>query len=90
LSSQSWQCIAFNISATGVGVTLPICLQPGTMLTIHAWGLPDAVPLKAQVVQATSVEFVWFSDCRLLSRLNDAQLQSWRSGSLDCADEFVQ
>jgi hypothetical protein len=83
---QAWQCIAFNISTTGIGVTLPLQLPEGTVLTIQAWGLPGACPLPARIVRASPVEMFWFTGCQLLRPLSDPDLQIWRSGRLDWLD----
>src|SRR5579859_4835181 len=49
---QPWQCIAYNISASGVGLALPVRLPEGTLLNIQAWELPRACTLKVRVVHA--------------------------------------
>src|ERR1043166_7030226 len=36
---EAWHCIAYNISATGIGVTLPMNLPEGTLCSVQAWGL---------------------------------------------------
>jgi PilZ domain len=83
---QAWQCIAYNISETGIGVTLPISLQEGTVLSIQAWNLPRACPLQARIVKTREVEFLWFTGCELVKSLSDAELRIWRSGPLDWLD----
>ena len=60
---QPWQCIAYNISATGLGLTLPVQLPEGTVLTIEAWKLPRACPLQVRIVQTRLVELFWFTGC---------------------------
>jgi hypothetical protein len=79
----SWRCIAFNVSVTGIGLTLPCSLQAGTVLEIKAWELPAAPVLKAKVVHSKLVEFTWFCGCELIGRLSDTELQAWMSGPLD-------
>jgi hypothetical protein len=80
---DDWRCIAYNISATGLGLTLPLPLEPGTILDIEAWGLADAPPLRARIVRTTPVAFVWFCGCELLDRLSDAELHAWQKGPTD-------
>jgi hypothetical protein len=84
---EGWQCIAYNISATGIGVTLPVKLQDGTVLSIRALGLPRACPLQVRIVRTTPIEFLWFTGCELLNRLSDADLTAWSSGPLDWRDD---
>jgi hypothetical protein len=84
---RAWQCIAYDISAKGVGLALPVKLAKGTLLTIHAFELPKARPLQVRVVQAKSVDVVWFTGCELLSKLAPAELQVWRSGPRDWLDK---
>jgi c-di-GMP-binding flagellar brake protein YcgR len=79
---EAWQCMAYNISATGIGMALPIKLQEGTVLRIQAWRLPQACPLQVRIVRTTPVEFLWFTGCQFLNRLSDADLTVWRRGSL--------
>jgi hypothetical protein len=85
--AQAWRCIAYNLSATGVGVALPVRLPPGTVLTIQAFSLPRARPLAARIVRVTPVEHAWFAGCELLGRLSDCDLQIWCSGPLDWLDQ---
>jgi hypothetical protein len=84
--TEAWRCIAYNISATGVGVTLPVWLPAGTVLTIEAWGLPIACPLRARVVQSRQLQFFWFTGCMMLKRLPNDDFHAWRSGRLDWLD----
>jgi hypothetical protein len=63
-----------------------MCLSEGTLLTIEAWNLPRACPLRVRVVQAKPVEHVWFTGCEFLSRLPGPDLNIWRSGPLDWVD----
>src|SRR5207249_3148547 len=56
---EGQRSIAFNISATGIGITTPLPPLLGSMLEIEAWGL--AAPLlQAQVVRTTFCEYLWF------------------------------
>jgi hypothetical protein len=86
--AEGWRCIAYNISATGVGVALPVCLRPGTVLTIHAFSSPRARPLAVRIVRVAPVEHAWFAGCELLGRLSDCDLQAWCSGPLDWLDRL--
>lgn len=84
------RCIGYNISATGIGITLPVRLQPGTLLTLQAWGLPRARPLQVRIVHAKQVEFVWFTGCEFVTKPSDAQLGIWRSGPLNWLDDHKE
>ena len=88
-AQQAWPCIVFSVSDGGVGVTLPVRLPEGTVLTIQAWGLPRARTLKARVVQAKKVDALWFTGCELPTRLTDVELQIWRSGPRDWVDDMA-
>jgi hypothetical protein len=86
--AEAWRCVAYSISATGIGVTLPISLQERTVLAIQAWNLPRACPLKVRVVQAKQVDFLWLTGCELIQRLSDAELSIWQSGPRDWLDDY--
>jgi PilZ domain len=75
--AEGWRSIAYDISATGVGVTLPVPLARGSMLEIEPYNLPGGRPLRARVVHAHRLEFVWLCGCELDRRLNDRELQTW-------------
>jgi hypothetical protein len=81
--AQGWPCIAYNISTTGIGVTLPLQVELGCLLEIEAWGLPGARPLQARVVRTTPVEFLWFCGCELSSRLDADELFTWAMAPRD-------
>ncbi len=83
---QAWQCVAYNISSTGIGVTLPTELAEGTVLAIEAWNLPGACPLQVRILQAQPIETVWLTGCEFMQRLSDADLHIWRSGPMDWMD----
>jgi hypothetical protein len=85
-AGEAWQCIAYNISATGIGVVLPVQLQERTVLSIQAWGLPQGRPLQVRIVHTKPAEFLWYTGCAFLKRLSDADLTAWRSGPLDWLD----
>ena len=72
---QAWRCIAFDISETGIGLTLPVPLTLGTVLAVRAWGLPRACELRACVVRTTPVDSFWFTGCEFGRRLSDAELR---------------
>jgi hypothetical protein len=85
--TETWRSIGFNISATGIGITLPVKLRPGTLLTIHAWGLPRACALQVRIAHSRKVDCVWFTGCEFTKRLSSAELHIWRSGPLNWLDE---
>jgi hypothetical protein len=89
-ASDTWRSISYNISATGIGITLPLKLRVGTLLTIQAWGLPRACTLQVRIAHAREVDFVWFTGCEFSKRLSNAQLQVWQSGPLDWLDDRDQ
>jgi PilZ domain len=74
---RGWNCIAYNISAGGIGVLLPLAVQAGTMLQIEPWGLPHARALLARVVYTKPLEFVSLCGCELPTRLNQNELAAW-------------
>ncbi len=82
-AAQPWRCIAFNVSKTGVGVTLPFQLPEGTLLTIEAWNLTGSRPLQARVIHSRPVESLWFTGCELVRYLSDDELDVWCSGPTD-------
>jgi hypothetical protein len=84
---EGWHCIAFSISAGGIGLTLPCALQPGTVLQIQAWDLPKAPSLKAKIAHIKPVQFVWFCGCELVNPLHETELQAWMSGPDDWLSE---
>jgi PilZ domain len=84
---EAWRSIAHNISAAGIGITLPKQLPEGTLLTIQAYGLPRSCRLQARVVRARQVDFFWFTSCELVGPLSDADLRIWCSGPTDWLDE---
>ena len=75
-----WRCIAYNISETGIGLTLPLPMQPGSVMEVEAWGLPAARVLRVCVVRTTPVEFAWFCGCQLLQPLAPEELKAWLMG----------
>lgn len=85
--TETWRSIGYNVSATGIGITLPVRLRQGTLLTIHAWGLPKACALQVRVAHTRKVDSVWFTGCEFVKRISSAQLDIWRSGPLNWLDE---
>jgi PilZ domain len=81
--SEPWRCIAYNISATGIGVTVPMQVPVGTTLIVRPWRLPGAVPLRADVIHVRPVKGYWFAGCELSKRLTDDEMQIWRSAPVD-------
>src|SRR5205814_9515291 len=69
-----FRSIAYNISAGGIGITLPCPLRDDSLLDVEAWNLPGAPRLRARVVHARFFDFLWF--CR--SEEHTSELQSLR------------
>jgi hypothetical protein len=84
---EAWRCIAYNVSATGVGITLPFELDEGTLLTIQPWDLPGSRPLQARIVQSRQVETAWFTGCEWLQFLSEDEVEIWCSAPRDWLDE---
>jgi hypothetical protein len=78
---EGWRCIAYNVSATGIGITLPLPVPLGSLLEIEAWQLPGARPLTARVVRTAPVEYLWFCGCELSQPLSEAELRIWIMGT---------
>ncbi len=70
-SSEPWRCIAYNISATGIGIALPMQVPERTTLTVRPWNLPGVLALQAVVVHVRPVKDTWFAGCELSQRLSD-------------------
>ena len=75
--------IAYNVSVSGIGVTMPFAPQLGTILQIQAWDLATTTILQARVVRTAPVEFPWFCGCELTDWLGQEELQAWLSGAQD-------
>jgi hypothetical protein len=71
------RCIAYNISLTGIGLTLPLPLPRGHILRIEPYEVPGAGPIQAKIVHHKPVEFLWFCGCELLRPLTDEELKAW-------------
>jgi len=80
---DGWRCIAYDISANGIGLTLPLPVQPGTLLEIEGWGLPANRQLRARVVRAAPVEFLWFCGCEFVDPPAESELTAWLTNSRD-------
>jgi hypothetical protein len=81
--AEPWPCIAYNISTTGIGITLPMRVPLRTKLTVRPWNLPGAVPMQAVVAHVRPVKGSWFAGCELSKRLTEDELQIWRSEPID-------
>jgi PilZ domain len=81
--SETWRCIAYNISDSGIGLALPMEVPERTTLTIRPWNLPGALPLQAVVVRVQPVKGYWFAGCELSKRLSDDEVQTWCSEPID-------
>lgn len=88
--AQAWQVIAYNISATGVGITLPCPVELGTVLEVEAYQLPRAPRLRVRVLRTRLSNFVWFCGCELLTPLTEEQLSSWLAGPTDWVPKSAQ
>ncbi|HTK73907.1 MAG TPA: PilZ domain-containing protein [Gemmataceae bacterium] len=75
--AEGWRCIVYNISAAGVGITLPLPLKNGAVIYIEPWNLPGAKPVHARIVRSSPLEYVWLCGCEFLSRLTDDELRAW-------------
>jgi hypothetical protein len=84
---EPWQCIAYNISATGVAVALPVELPKDTVLTLEPWDLPKARFLRARVVHAKLVQMLWFTGCELVESLSEPELRVWCNGPLEWVND---
>ena len=76
-AAEGWRCIVYNISAAGVGITLPLPLKNGAVIWIEPWNLPGAKPMQARVVRSAPLEYVWLCGCEFLTRLTDEELRAW-------------
>jgi hypothetical protein len=79
----AWKGIAYNISTTGIGITLPCPINAGAVLEIEAWQLPRARRLQVRVIHARLVQLHWFCGCELLTPLTEEELAGWLSGPRD-------
>src|SRR2546422_1039619 len=72
-ASGGWRCIAYNVSAGGIGIALPLPLRPGTGVMVGPWTLPGARPLRVRVVHSSPLEYVWLCGCELAEPLTDEE-----------------
>jgi hypothetical protein len=89
-TSEAWRCIAYNISATGIGIALPERLLEGTLLTVHAWDLPGSRTLQARIIHSRPVESLWFTGCEWTRILSEGELEIWCSGPVDWVENQNQ
>jgi hypothetical protein len=83
---EGWHCIAYNISALGIGITVPLKLREGTELSIRPWVLRGAEVLTARIVHTKPVGFLWFAGCELSKRLSESELEIWINASTSWLD----
>jgi hypothetical protein len=76
-AGDGWRCIAYDISAAGIGLAVPLPLKEGTTLEVEPWGLRGARPLRARVVHSRPLGFLWLCGCELTERLAGEDLQAW-------------
>jgi hypothetical protein len=72
-----WQGIAYNVSATGLGLALPGPLRPGDVLLVEPCGLGGTRPLRARIVHSAPSPFLWFHGCQLDGPLGHDELGHW-------------
>jgi hypothetical protein len=72
-----WHAIAYNVSATGIGVGLPYQVDPGTILVIQPWCRSNLHVVRARVVRSQLINFLWFHGCELTEPLGSEELQKW-------------
>ena len=82
----AWNCLVYDISTIGVGLTLPLPVPTGHTLRIQPFGVPGAPALEARVVRLEPVEFVWFCGCELLRPISEDELRAWLTVSLEWLD----
>jgi hypothetical protein len=82
VGDDAWRCIAYDLSLTGIGITLPAPVREGALLTIEPFQLAGAGPLRARVVHCRLVEWAWFCGCQFDTPLTEEMLQTWLSARL--------
>jgi hypothetical protein len=65
------------MSASGIGVSLPSPVLPGTEIEIEPWKLPGAPTLRARIVRVHRLDVAWLTGCQLFNRLSDTDLAAW-------------
>jgi hypothetical protein len=73
----AWTGMAYNISASGIGVALPYPLSAGTALVLVPWSRQRVREVRARVVRSARESFLWFHGCEFIAPLTDDELQSW-------------
>jgi hypothetical protein len=86
---EGLRCIAYNLSTSGIALAVPLPLQKGTILEVKPWELPDAPPVRARVVHAKVLEFLWCCGCELLTPLSETGLQAWLKGPRNWVQDSV-
>ena len=76
---EGWRCIAYNISLTGIGLTLPVPLPADAVIRVLPHGLPGARPLRARLVHVRRLEWAFLCGCEFFEPLSEAELQTWRA-----------
>ena len=77
VGAQGWRCVAYDVSTTGIGLTLPLPPRLGTLLRVEAWALPALRPLRMRVTHVRPVAFLWFCGCALEDPLREGELRTW-------------
>ncbi len=78
---EGWRCIAYDVSASGIGVALPFCPPAGTVLEIEPWELPGVGPLAVRVVHARPLEHLWLCGCECEVPMTPGELRGWLAGA---------
>ena len=78
--TSGWRGIAYNISATGIGIALPLPLWRGVSLVIEPHAMPGARPLRAEVAHVHPLEWAWLCGCQLADPLSERELRAWLVG----------
>jgi hypothetical protein len=72
-----WSAMAYNISATGIGVGLLYPLPVGTVLAIEPRGWKGGRGVRARVVRSVLESYVWFHGCEFFNPLGERELRGW-------------
>ena len=75
-----WRGIAYNVSASGIGVALPQPLWPGVSVVVEPCGLAGGRLLRARVAHVRPLEWAWLCGCALAEPLSDRDLRAWLTG----------
>lgn len=81
--AEGWRCVVYDVSRHGLGLTLPLPVRPGTLLTVKPYDVCDRRPLTVRAVRTTPVGWLWFCGAELLAPLSEEQLQAWLEASTD-------